>query len=66
MQGNIGAQARRVVAVLAAILTSLAAVPANAEPGSTPGHYDFHPGDTQYRYPYLPESNETARSVVFL
>ncbi len=51
MQSCIGAQTRRVTlaAVVIAIVVMCAST-ATAEPGSSPGCYDFHPYDTQYRY----------------
>lgn len=49
MQGSIGAQTLRRV-TLAVIAMMMGAATATAEPGSSPGYYDFHPYDTQYRY----------------
>lgn len=52
MQGSIGAQARRITVVAAAIVAALiVSVPmADAQPGPHPGWYDYHPNDTQYKY----------------
>ncbi|WP_156910279.1 hypothetical protein [Nocardia mangyaensis] len=51
MPRAIGKKARRVATVLTALSAVSAALLASA-PGAAaqPGHYDFHPNDTRYRY----------------